>query len=1337
MATSKNVNDIILNLIEYLRTSQPDLDVKPGAVARDLFVDAPSIQLAALYDELQLVSSKQGIANVILGDLDKYVANYGITRKQASPSTGTALLTFSSINIPIAINKGDLISAKSGATFQVTSSLSISPAATNFYKSIASKYKNDLDFLNIKDLYAVEIPVQATSPGVGGNISKYVLKSTSIQGVSNVTNVSAFTNGQPTEDDVSLKNRFLASLRGSSVGTSLGYKSAAIATSGVSDALIIGPGDPLMQRDGTVAVLNSDGTYSILSEGSGGKVDVIILGSSLIQNTDSFIYIDKSNTGNAFDPKNNYVLGQIPGDENKSITKRRIDNITNGILPAQPVDSVIEVTGSSSGSNFKPKTTDIYGRTFGNYEIIKDTGFYSGSPFGFDSFAFISNEISDFQEDKIKGAFNSQDQTSFSDVSNISNIQQLVLISNENSSITSDKSVIQLLHTPAQNVTRVFNVTTGERYVVINQNPNGTGLLNTSGLVKISGNNLPSPTDILQVDYSWIVSYDKHSDFDGLKQTNNSRIVGDSVDWGYSNLIQKELCVLTKDNVNSYYSTNLSFPISSIVSVKMFESLDGYVETMTSGVYVTRKYIKLNLLSEKVNSVFGVKSKNSYKELKTNDNDLTIINEPTVVSSQLRYNVYIILPTDTTALNNEKYSVLFNELDVSLNHSISGNLLTIPTTNISTSYSQYDVYVDYIANLNLMDSLNADSFPLIKFGNSYIKKSSIDVDSKLSSPKKFFGKVALNSFSQFIVDLDLSVLDYKITKEDIYSVIRLSDGAELFDGYLGSVLNTNNYQVVVTSNSPVVNDDVIVLFNKKEITKFQPFSYQQNVLSQSFDVIKNDGSNYYVYAKTITNDNSFIGFIKDETNSNSYVSFVDGYTVTDTTNTFFCYTNANFSSILDLTNKKLQISDASFSNNGIFDIVAYDSVLKRLTCKFETSQIQEKQISVTRLSDGKEIGFDASVVNNKIILSGSYNLSDKVFVNITNLNPLRKSPTKITCTLSDQNNIQGSLLFKGTTLIKFEDIVYTSVLTGLKQDITDVIRRVLKLTSNDSIPSNVFLANVIKCEKVTTTTISSDDVISTLNVYGTNGISIKDNSIYLDNYSDSSLTPYQFKLIDSSINSNQPQIGDRIRVSGYIAISNDSEQINCSKSGTNYTNKKFAKIDSIASLGGISLSTTKVILTSFNQPTVGSRYKVTYDYLAPKPNERITISYNYNKAIGDVTLALEAVRPINDDVIVKQAKAIPVDITMNIVVASNSLSSSNIVVQNVQDAINTFVNQKVLNPTIDASDAVNEAYNVAGVDRARVIYFNKSGESGQKLSLVAQKNEYFVANNILVNVETR
>ena len=50
---------------------------------------------------------------------------------------------------------------------------------------------------------------------------------------------------------------------------------------------------------------------------------------------------------------------------------------------------------------------------------------------------------------------------------------------------------------------------------------------------------------------------------------------------------------------------------------------------------------------------------------------------------------------------------------------------------------------------------------------------------------------------------------------------------------------------------------------------------------------------------------------------------------------------------------------------------------------------------------------------------------------------------------------------------------------------------------------------------------------------------------------------------------------------------------------------------------------------------------------------------------------------------------------------------------------------------------INAGNGVDGVDRARVLFFNKANESGTVLSIAAEKNQYIVANDVIINIESR
>lgn len=1079
MARIRSTNDIILSLIDYYRSVQPLLDTKPGSVTRDVVIDGPSTQLARLYEELAGISNLQSLSLTIGASLDRLGQNFGAVRQRGAKATGPALFTFNVLDADISINKGTLVRSNNGQTFTVVNGLTINAALASTFRATAARFRSDLEFIGITDQFAAEVLVEATISGIQCNIPKYSIVSTSVAGISNVTNISPFGGGRDTEDDATFKNRILAIFSGANTGTALGYKNAALGDPSVIDAIVIEPGDDLMTRDGTEVYVSEDGTRTIISEGTGGKIDIYIFGTRIQEIVDSFIYQDLSNTGSPTHPANDFVLGQIAGDVNKTVLKKRLDNLLAGILPNQPVNSIISVSGSLSGGNFIAKSTDSLGRVSGNFEVIKDTGAFAGSPWGFDRLHWISNKISDLEEDKTKISFNGQDPISFTDLIKIGACQQNIPVNNENSTASSrDRSSIQLSHFPVTNVTRVFNTVTGERYVVSDQNPDGDGSVNETGRITIRGQTLPAVSDTLQVDYTWVFNYDPTFDFDDRLTSTNPRTVQDSIDWGFSNAIRRERATLMSSG--SSLLVTVTHPISAIVSVNVFEENSGVI-TLSSGRLAV-------ITSAEVSNVISIVRASDGAELYNSNNANGTFSGNT-----------IFLPTDTIGSFGDSVVVTYNATDVfnaSTQGGFNNNTITIVPSTSATAGLQ--VEVNYIANINtLLPSILLPSLPAIRSGNAFDTNTSSDIGT-------------------------------------------------------------------------------------------QPTTH---ILSGTGEILKN----------------------------------------------------------------------------------------------------------------------------------------------------LRIAPSNLGLTISGSVS-PGIVTITGTTLFLAADIVYTVGTAGLKQNIASAIKSFLGLETNQSIPSNVSMARITKVERVRAT--SNLDVLEVLNTYDLRGYGLRDNSfVKEESIIDSSLSATEIMLPSTPDNlSSIPSVSDRIRITFHIAVSGDSENVSFSRSGLLHTNKRFALISTIALSSGFTSAPSAaatLTITSLNQPLTRSRYKAFYDYTAPKINERITIRYNYDKLLTDVTLAVENTRPINADVLSKAAVSIPVDITMNVVVTESFKNNTEIVKQNVKDAVTSALNATSLGTVIDGSDLIKEAYGVDGVDRVRILFFNKNGESGSVLSIQASKNEFIEANTVLISIETR
>jgi len=1090
MVRIRSQNEIILSLLDFFRTAQPDLDTKPGTVSRDLLVDAPAAQLSRLYQELQRISTLQSIRLALGADLDKLGANFGLTRKTGTKSTGPALLTFNSIDANIPVNRGDVVSARNGTSFLIKSSFVISQSLANNYRAIASQYRAELDTAGITDIYAVEVLTECSIAGLQGNISKYSLRNVSITGISNITNVVSFSGGTLAEDDAAFRSRMLAVFSGSNTGTSLGYRNAVLTDPAALDALVIEPGDDLMTRDGTQVYVNPEtGERTIISEGTGGRVDVIVYGTRLQEIIESFIYIDKSNTGSPDNIANDYVIGQIPADAGKTVTRKRLDDLETGILPNQPVNNILNISGSVSGNNFKEKSVDSLGRISGNYELVKDTGAYAGSAWGFDKLRWISDTIEDLSEDKTKGIFNGQDTLSFTDIVNISSSKQRINVVNENSSVNrTNRASIQLAHVPITNVTRVFNATTGERYVITSQNPDGTGDVNNTGRITISGSSLPSISDILQVDYTWIKEFDPFIDFDGrISNINpNPRDVLDSVDWGYSNAVRREEATLSASG--SVLLATVAHPVSAVVSVNTTRNYSGIITSING-----RSAVVVPLAVQNVVSIVRLVDGTDLWNTSVADGTFT--------------GFTIFLPTDGLGSSGQLVDVIYNYIDVynatGLQGSFDNNIITIvPSTDAADGYI---VEANYIANIKtLLPATVLANLPALKNLNAFDTLTAVGVGCQ---PSTF---VAIQNLRQAPSSLVLSVS--------------------------GSI-------------SP-----------------------------------------------------------------------------------------------------------------GIFTIT-------------------------------------------------------------------------------------------GTTIHKVKDAVF-AVAPQLNQELTInlgvAIRASLGLNSTESIPSNLKVARVVSVEKVEATT--GNDVLSVEQEYDIKGYILRDNTYFRsESIEDSTtiaisqgrnvLTYNEFRLPATITNeANPPEAGNKVRITFYYTLDSDIENVSFSKSGTLYTDKIFAIVNSIIISSGFSSGASQaatLTVYALNQPNTGSRYQSYYDYLAPKQNERISLRYNLNKLIGDSQLAIENTRPITADVLTKEAQAILIDITMNIVVLSEFTNNTATVKQNVQDAIIGALNANALNTTVDSSDLIAVAQSVAGVDRARVLYFNTSESAGNVLSISAQKNQYLQANDVVINIEQR
>ena len=705
MASSRGFSDIVNSMIERLKVSQPNLDTKPGSVSRDLFIDLPADQIARFYSVLNIISQKQSLSLSAGQDLDLTASNFGLGRRTGSPSSGFVAICINNISADIPIPSGTVVTARNGLTFKTLGNYSLSVSDKSRLSANANRLRKSLNLAGISANYVLEIPAECTRVGVDGNISTLQIVSAdlSLNGIT-ATNFSSFTGGQNRESDDSFRSRIISVFSGANIGTSSGYRSAALSVSGVQDAIVVEPGSTLMLRDGTEIISTIGGENRILNSGTGGKVDIYILGNRTSENIESYIYNDRSGLGDATRPENDYILGQQNQDLSRTIEERRYLSLKNDNLPIQPVSNLISVIGSRSGE-FVQRFTNQFGEISGNFELIKDySSTIGGSPFGYDKIHFISNQKEINAESVQKTGLNSLDSLSYSDISNIKNIYIDISENNDIGIISkTSRSTIILNHKPVIRVNRVQNITTGEVYSVVNQNINENTGTNLLGEIVISGKQLPSPSDSISISYIWRKYFTPDIDFPVSNNETVYRISSsnDVVDWTTSNGIKREISVLTLSDDLTEYQIETSNPITNIKSVWIEESENALVKQL----FIDGKNVLgIEILETEILNVISIKRNYDNMEVfnTTSYNGKIISNK-------------IILPSDSQVSIGDSVKVFFNKVELynydGNDGSFSQNIIKLPSQQnleannlldiVNDSFSvERPIYINYVASIN-------------------------------------------------------------------------------------------------------------------------------------------------------------------------------------------------------------------------------------------------------------------------------------------------------------------------------------------------------------------------------------------------------------------------------------------------------------------------------------------------------------------------------------------------------------------------------------------------------------------------------------------------------------
>lgn len=235
MTTQAQVSAQIVNA---LALSEPHLDTSIGSPARKI-IDAVAASQAEATVDTMLTSYTYDIDSKSGGDLDDFVALFGLSRLPAQRATG--VVTFSRDTATAATK---IATVGSGAQVMAMTSPNI------FVQTLASA-------VLALGQASVDVPVQAINPGPSGNVGSGTLTSlaSTIDGVTAVTNASALSNGVVAETDDALRARFKTSALRNLAGTDAMYRGMAL-------QIQADPSDPDSRAVSQVNVLGSKKTWT-------------------------------------------------------------------------------------------------------------------------------------------------------------------------------------------------------------------------------------------------------------------------------------------------------------------------------------------------------------------------------------------------------------------------------------------------------------------------------------------------------------------------------------------------------------------------------------------------------------------------------------------------------------------------------------------------------------------------------------------------------------------------------------------------------------------------------------------------------------------------------------------------------------------------------------------------------------------------------------------------------------------------------------------------------------------------------------------------------------------
>lgn len=291
---AESLQSIQNKLISQLLTNFPNIDTNDGSMTRDLMVDPQAVQLYNIglqIDSMGLLSTfVSNASDISNADMDAIGISYGITRKQATKSTGSVVFYVRTQPAEdIIIPEGTTVS-----TYSDDNASAISFVTTEEVKITESDYNN------LTGNYEVIAPIESENTGSVNNIASGLIRVSSFSQVDGVINREPTISGTNTQENIEYATDIRNAITGASRNIDSSIESLIIENNeSVSEVKCVHPN-----------TLDNEGNISEYATPA-GYAKIYIRGNILKTMAETFSY-----TVN----KNSYVLNNCPVHNIQSVT---------------------------------------------------------------------------------------------------------------------------------------------------------------------------------------------------------------------------------------------------------------------------------------------------------------------------------------------------------------------------------------------------------------------------------------------------------------------------------------------------------------------------------------------------------------------------------------------------------------------------------------------------------------------------------------------------------------------------------------------------------------------------------------------------------------------------------------------------------------------------------------------------------------------------------------------------------------------------------------------------------------------------------------------------------